>query len=93
MVNTSKSAVLATSFPNPFAASATIRYELESNTDVNISVFDRTGKMVQTIVDQNMDAGVYEALFEAQNLPTGLYFAKITTNGGKSIQVLKLVKQ
>ena len=93
MVNTSKSAVLATSFPNPFAAVATIRYEIESSTDVNISVFDRTGKLVQTILDQNMDAGVYEAVFEAQNLPSGLYFAKITTLEGKSIQVLKLVKQ
>jgi hypothetical protein len=40
-----------------------------------------------------MDAGVYEAVFEAQYLPSGLYFAKITTQDGKSIQVLKLVKQ
>ena len=93
MVNTNKSAVLATSFPNPFAAVATIRYEIESSTAVNISVFDQTGKQVQTILDQNMDAGVYEAVFEAQYLPSGLYFAKITTQDGKSIQVLKLVKQ
>jgi uncharacterized protein YfaS (alpha-2-macroglobulin family) len=66
---------------------------LEASTDANISVFDRTGKLVQTIVDQNMNAGVYEAQFDAPSLPAGLYFAKISTNGGKSVQVLKLAKQ
>ncbi|MDO8368768.1 MAG: DUF4331 family protein [Saprospiraceae bacterium] len=93
MVNTSTSAVLATSYPNPFASDATIRYELETSTDVNISVFDRTGKLVQTMVDEALDAGVYEARFEGISLPAGLYFAKIATNGGKDVQVLKLVKQ
>jgi hypothetical protein len=93
MVNTSASALLATNYPNPFSSSTTIRYELEASTDVNISVFDRTGKLVQMVVDQNMDAGVYEAQFEGQSLPAGLYFAKITTNGGKDVQVLKLAKQ
>jgi len=56
-------------------------------------VYDRTGKLVQTIVDQRMDAGTFEARFEGESLPAGLYFARITLNGGKSIQVLKLAKQ
>ncbi len=93
MANTSKSAVMATNYPNPFASATTIRYELETATDVNISVYDRTGKLVQTIVNQPMDTGVYEASFEGISLPVGLYFAKIATNGGKDLQVLKLIKQ
>ncbi len=93
LMHTNTSSVSATSFPNPFVSATTIRYELDASTDVNISVFDRTGRMVQTIVNQAMDAGVYEARFEGQNLPTGLYFAKITTNGGKDVEVLKLLKQ
>ncbi|MBC7774818.1 MAG: DUF4331 family protein [Phycisphaerae bacterium] len=92
-VNKSQSAVMATNYPNPFASATTIRYELETATDVNISVYDRTGKLVQTLVNQAMDAGVYEARFEGVSLPSGLYFAKIATNGGKDLQVLKLVKQ
>ncbi len=93
IVSASQSAVHSTAFPNPFADAATIRYELENTTDLNISVFDRTGKLVQTLEDQTMDAGVYEARFEGASLPTGLYFIKITTNGGKDVQVLKLAKQ
>jgi len=91
--STLQSAVLATGYPNPFVSATTIRYEVEKSTDVNISVYDRTGKLVQTMVDQIMDAGVYEARFEGVSLPAGLYFAKIATNGGKDVQVLKLAKQ
>lgn len=93
LVNAGPTAVLASNYPNPFAGATTIRYALETTTAVNISVFDRTGKLVQTLVDQTMDAGEYEARFDAQNLPSGLYFAKIMTQEGKSLQVLKLVKQ
>ncbi len=93
MVNPSKSAVMATGYPNPFISATTIRYEINTPTDVNISVFDRSGKLVQMVVDQSMDAGVYEARFEGESLPAGLYFAKIATNGGRDVQVLKLAKQ
>ena len=93
IVNSSKSAVFASSYPNPFASATTIRYEVDVTTDVNIAVYDRTGSMVQTLVNQSMDAGTYEARFEGASLPAGLYFAKITTNGGKDVQVLKLSKQ
>ena len=93
LMNSSKSAVLAAGFPNPFVSATTIRYEVEASTDVNIGVYDRSGKLIQTIVDQRMDAGTFEARFEGESLPAGLYFAKIATNGGKNVQVLKLVKQ
>lgn len=93
MVNTARSAALAAGFPNPFATATTIRYEVEAATEVNISVFDRTGKLIETLVSERLDAGTYEARFEGASLPAGLYFAKITTNGGKDVQVLKLSKQ
>lgn len=93
MVNNTPTTIAASNFPNPFASETTIRYELESPTDVNISVFDRTGKLVQILVNQSMDAGVYEAHLEGESLPVGLYFAKISTQGGKVVQVLKLSRQ
>jgi hypothetical protein len=91
--NTTSRAVVASNYPNPFSDVTMIRYEVETAAEVNISVFDRTGKLMQTIVNQRMDAGFYEARFEAAGLPAGLYFAKISTNDGQSVQVLKLAKQ
>ncbi|MDX1913733.1 MAG: DUF4331 family protein [Saprospiraceae bacterium] len=91
LVNSAPDAVVAANFPNPFSDATTIRYTIEATTDVNISVFDRSGKLIEVLVNQRMDAGQYEARFESAALPAGLYFAKIST-GAQSVQVLKLVK-
>lgn len=93
MANTGNKALAAAGYPNPFASATTIRYALETAADVNITVFDRSGKAIQTLVNQNMDAGTYEASFDGASLPAGMYFAKIATNKGNSVQVLKLIKQ
>ncbi len=88
-----KSAVIADNYPNPFANGTTIRYAVESATDVNITIFDQTGRVIETLVNERMDVGEYATRFEGANLPAGLYFARVTTNNGKDIQVLKLSKQ
>jgi hypothetical protein len=88
-----KNPVVAMNYPNPFVGATTIRYAVESATDVNIMVFDRSGRVMETLVNQRVEAGEYEARFEGASLPAGIYFAKISTNGGKDVQVLKLSKQ
>lgn len=85
--------IQAMSYPNPFTESANIRFLVESPTDVRIDVFDRSGKLVQSLVNAPRDPGEYEVRFDAATLPAGIYFARITNNQGKETQVLKLVKQ
>ncbi len=85
--------VAANNFPNPFADVTTLNYHVESLTNVSISVFDRTGKLIRTLVNEPRDAGDYSVRFDGQNLPAGIYFAKIMTGDGKDVQVLKLSKQ
>ncbi len=93
VANTNAPNVVADNYPNPFSSNTTIRYKVEKTTDVNISVFDRAGKLLNTLVNETQDSGTYDLRFEGQGLPAGLYFARITTDGGKSVQVLKLSKQ
>ncbi len=83
--------IAAANFPNPFAGKTTIQYILENDSEVNITVFDRTGKAVRELVNETKPAGEYSVNFDAAELPAGLYFAKIT-NGGKEMQVVKMVK-
>ena len=92
IASTLESHVFANNYPNPFSDATTVRFIVDFPTDVNISVFDRSGKLISTLVDQSYDAGNYEARFESANLPAGLYFVRITTNGGKDVQVLKVSK-
>ncbi|MBK8429426.1 MAG: DUF4331 family protein [Lewinellaceae bacterium] len=92
VASTTESRVFANNYPNPFSDATTIRYIVDVPTDVHISVFDRSGKLISMLVDQYYEAGNYEVRFESANLPAGLYFVKIATNGGKDVQVLKISK-
>lgn len=92
VASTTESRVFANNYPNPFSDATTIRYIVDVPTDVHISVFDRSGKLISMLVDQYYEAGTYEVRFESANLPAGLYFVKIATNKGKDVQVLKISK-
>lgn len=85
--------IQAMSYPNPFTESANIRFLVEASTDVRIDVFDRSGKLVQSLVNAPYEPGEYEVRFDAATVPAGIYFARITNNQGKETQVLKLLKQ
>jgi len=92
MTSNRESKVFANNYPNPFKDATTVRYILDAPTDVNISVFDHSGRLVEMLIDQTYDAGTYEVRFDSANLPAGLYFVKVATNGGKDVQVLKISK-
>jgi hypothetical protein len=78
-------------FQNPFTASTTIRYQLDQESDVNLSVFDQQGKQLAVLANGTRAAGIYEATFNSSQLPAGLYFARLVTGG--DMQVVKMFKQ
>ncbi|MFN4254330.1 MAG: DUF4331 family protein [Saprospiraceae bacterium] len=86
--------IIAANYPNPFAGITTLRYQVETATEVTIAVFDQSGRLVENLVtNEPRDAGQYEVNFDAANLPKGAYYARISSDGGKSVQVVKMVKQ
>ncbi len=72
--------VLAQNNPNPFTRSTAIRYELPKATYVNVLVYDATGRLVETLVDEDQKAGVHEASWDAGKTGSGVYFYKIVTH-------------
>ncbi len=46
---------------------------------VTLKVYDVLGNEIITLVNEYKPAGVYEAVFEAATLPSGLYFYKLQT--------------
>ncbi|MCY4674519.1 MAG: T9SS type A sorting domain-containing protein [Bacteroidetes bacterium] len=69
--------VLEQNYPNPFNPSTTIRYAVEEATPVGLRVFDVTGREVAQLVNETKSPGVYEAKFEAGNLPSGIYLYRL----------------
>jgi hypothetical protein len=84
--------VMMANFPNPFTAQTTVQYEVAEAGNISIQVVDMSGKVVSTLVNEQMDKGRYSVQFNATNLPAGVYFAKAKDANGKLLEVLKMVK-
>ncbi len=71
---------LEQNYPNPFNPSTKISYDLPSAGLVNLSVFDMSGKLVSTLVNQTQTQGYYTVSFDASTLSTGVYYYKLSFN-------------
>ena len=80
---------LEQNYPNPFNPSTTIKYELPTSAEVQVSVYDMLGREVSVLVNERKDAGVHEVKFEASGLSSGVYFCRLTA--GSSVQTRKLL--
>jgi hypothetical protein len=73
---------LKQNYPNPFNPVTTIRYEMKKLWRVKIQIYDTRGELIKTLVNEEKQQGVYEIKFDASNLPSGIYFIKMTSGGG-----------
>lgn len=83
---------LEQNYPNPFNPSTLIRFQLPTTSNVRLTVFDVTGKEVATIVDQDLAAGTHAVRFNAENLPSGVYFYRLSTELNNKIRRMILMK-
>lgn len=80
---------LAQNVPNPFNPSTMIKFSIPSNDHVVLNVYDVGGRLVETILDKQMDAGDHIVHFEATGYASGVYFYRLSTSAG--VQTRKMV--
>ncbi len=76
---------LSQNYPNPFNPTTTIKYSIpvspvgdENFRPVQLKIYDILGKEVTTLVNKNQAPGNYTVNFDASDLPSGIYFYRIT---------------
>ncbi len=68
-------------YPNPSNGVFNVKYEVLKPSDVSITIYDLTGKIVQSVVQQmNQHAGNYIIPVSLSNLSNGIYICKIVTS-------------
>jgi predicted acyl esterase len=79
-------------YPNPFNPTTKINYELSMTSYTRLVIYDITGKEVEVLVDGKQNAGIYQATFNADNLPSGVYFYKLITDNFTDTKKMVLIK-
>jgi hypothetical protein len=84
---------LSQNYPNPFNPTTTIGYELKAQSWVTLKVYNMLGQEVATVIERALiGAGKYTALFEADELPAGLYIYRLTANNFVATKKMLLVR-
>jgi hypothetical protein len=85
---------LTQNYPNPFNPTTKIKFDVPSTARGHfvLSIYDATGKVIATLVNQNLNAGTYEADFNAVGLASGVYFYQLRTENFVQTKSMMLVK-
>jgi len=76
--------------PNPANQQTTISYNLESNDDIDVSIYTILGQKVCTLVHTNQNAGTYSVNLLTSDYAPGMYICRLrSSNGISSIELLK----
>jgi len=82
---------LQNNFPDPFASKTTISYILPKSENVELILYDITGRTIKTLVNEAQNAGKHSVDWTANNELSGVYFYKI--KAGNFTAVKKCVLQ
>jgi hypothetical protein len=75
-------------YPNPFNPSTNIKFTLPNSGVTNLSVYNLVGEKVSEIINEFLNEGEYNFRFDAANLPSGIYIAKLSN--GTFSQTIKM---
>ena len=84
--------IISGNFPNPFNAATTIEYHLNKDTFVDIMVYNALGQLAGVLSKEFQQAGTHTVLWNAANMPTGLYFYTIRSGVATTSRKMLLVK-
>ncbi len=86
---------LKANYPNPFNPSTTIGYQLPEAGRVSLVIYDLTGNVVSTLVNESQPAGYYQTVWNGRDqrgvpVATGVYFYRLKA-GAEFVKTHKMV--
>jgi hypothetical protein len=83
---------LLQNYPNPFNTTTKIKFNLpkgKNNTVVKISIYDILGREIEKLLEEPINAGYYEIVWNADKYSSGIYFYRLQTDN--YIETTKMV--
>ena len=83
---------LSNNYPNPFNPSTKIEYKIPETGRVLLKVYDLLGREVVTLVNEEKPAGSYDITFDANKLPSGVYYYRLASENFIETKKMVLIK-
>ncbi|MGH1365269.1 MAG: T9SS type A sorting domain-containing protein [Calditrichia bacterium] len=83
---------LEQNYPNPFNPTTTIRFSLPKSELVQLSIYNQIGQRVETLLNEQMSSGVYSVDWNAESLPSGVYFYRLQAGSQQTMRKAILLK-
>jgi len=83
---------LAQNFPNPFNPKTDIQFSLPRSSRTTVKIYDVLGRELETLLNENLNAGRYTISFDGSSLPSGVYFYRIVASDFSAVKKMMLAK-
>ena len=79
-------------FPNPTESETTIEYDVMKKGRVNINIYDFTGKLLKTVLDEEKNINSYQVKLNIGNFNSGMYLVDYQLNG-VHVESMRMMKK
>jgi hypothetical protein len=86
------STIIEGAYPNPFNPISTIEFSLSEDSQIELSIHNVKGEKVENLYNGYKNAGFHQIVWNAKNVPSGMYFFTLNTPDGIHTQKLLLLK-
>lgn len=83
---------LAQNYPNPFNPTTTIQFSLAEPATVRLEIFNALGQIVAVLVNEQLESGQHQALFNASSFSSGVYYYRIEAGNFAETRSMVLIK-
>jgi hypothetical protein len=87
-----KQFMLGQNYPNPFNSSTNIEFHVNTKSFVSLRIYDAQGKIIRTLVSQELAPGKYKVDVDANNFSSGMYLYRMTAGDFTETKKMILVK-
>ncbi|MFZ6052815.1 tail fiber domain-containing protein [Halocola ammonii] len=77
--------------PNPFQDRTRIDFEIPENAQVKLEITDKVGKVVEVLMEGNLQSGIYSTTWNGASHASGVYYYSLYANG--QLLTKKMIKQ
>ena len=79
-------------YPNPFNPVTNIKFDIKQSSDVRLNIFDALGRRISELINEKLQSGTYNAVFDGSNFTSGIYFYSLETESFRETKKFILLK-